>query len=69
MPNLGGLKLERRHLLMKIVTLIAIYAVSIWAKAMNKRTNRTLIEPAYRRSALRVISVFLTVFTDRAQPW
>ena len=33
---------------------------------MNKRTYRTVIEAAYRRSALRAISAFRTVSTDAA---
>ena len=61
MPNLGGPKQERRLLLMKVVTSIAIYAAP-----MNKRTYRTGIEAAYRRSALRVISAFRRVLTDAA---
>ena len=63
-PNVGGSKQERRRLLMKVVTLIAIYAVPIWAGAMDKRTDSAGIKAAYRRSALRVISAFRTVPAD-----
>ena len=45
---------------MKVVTLIAIYAACIWAGAMDKRTYRTGMAAAYRRSAFR------TVYTDAA---
>ena len=40
MPNLGGPKQERKRLLMKVVTSIAIFAAPIWAWAMDKRTYR-----------------------------
>ena len=66
MPNLGGPKQERRRLLMKVVTSIAIYAAPIWAGAMDKRSYRTGMDAAYTRSALRVISAFRTVSTDAA---
>ena len=55
MPNLGCPKQERRLLLMKVVTSIAIHSVRIKAGTMNKRNYRIGIEAAYRRSVLRVI--------------
>ena len=66
MPNLGGPKQERRRLLMKVVTSIAIYAAPIWTGAMDKRSYRTGMDAAYRRSALRIISAFRTVSTVAA---
>ena len=51
---------------MKVVTSIAIYAAPIWDWAMDKRSYRTGIDAAYRRSAFRVISAFHTVSTDAA---
>ena len=52
---------------MKAETLtIAIYAAAIWAGAMDKRSYRTRMYAAYRRSALRVISAFRTASTDAA---
>ena len=46
---------------MKVVTSIAIYAAPIWAGAMDKRTYKTGMYAAYRRSALKVISAIRTV--------
>ena len=51
---------------MKVVTSVEIYAALIWAGAMDKRTYRTGMDAAYRRSALRVISASRTVSTDAA---
>ena len=66
MSNIGGPKQERRLLLMKVVTSVALYGAPIWAAAMIKRTYRIGVEEAYRRSALRDISAFRTVLTDAA---
>ena len=66
MPNLGDPKQGERWLLMKIIAPIAIYSAPIWAWTMNQRTYRPGIKAAYRRSALRVISVFRTVSIDAA---
>ena len=66
MPNLGGPKLKRRLILMKVVTSTAKYSAPIWAGAMNKMIYRIGIEAAYRSSVLRVISAFRTVLTDAA---
>ena len=52
MPNLEGPKQERRLLLIKVVTSIAVYAAPMWAAAKNKRIYRIGMEAAYRRSAL-----------------
>ena len=51
---------------MKLVTTIAIYVAPIWDRAMDKRTYRTGIDAAYRRSALSVLSSFQAVSTDAA---
>ena len=48
------------------MTSIAIYAGLIWAGAMDKRTYRTGMDAAYRRSVLRVIFASCTVSTDAA---
>ena len=55
----GGLKQDRRRLLMKIVTLIAIYAAPIWAGAINNSTYRTGIDAAY--ISFRTVSTDATV--------
>ena len=66
MPNLGGPKQERRRLLMKVMTSIAVYAAPIWAKAMDKSPYKSGMNAAYRRSALSVISAFRMVSKNAA---
>ena len=51
---------------MKVVTSIAIHTGPIQPGAIDKRSYRTGMDAAYRRSALRVIFAFRTVSTDAA---
>ena len=66
MHNLGGLKQEKRRLLMKVVTSIAIYRTVIWVDVIDKRTYRVGIHAAYRRSTLSVNFAIRMVSTDVA---
>ena len=66
MPNLGGPSQEKRQLPLRVIRSIALHAAPIWAQAMDKKSYRIGVDGAYRRSALRVVSVFCTVSTDAA---
>ena len=59
MPNVGGLKQNRRALL--AFTSVIMYGIAIWAGTLQTQETRRKVTSVCRLSALRVASAYRTV--------
>lgn len=55
MPNIVGTRINRRLLIARVVKYILLYAVPVWARALNNTTNQRKVSSANRPTA-RILS-------------
>lgn len=65
MPNIGGPKEQRRHLLVSVVHSVLLYGAPIWADSLtySKPCTEVMIR-TQRRAALRKACAYQTVYND-----
>ncbi|XP_033225991.1 uncharacterized protein LOC117178675 [Belonocnema kinseyi] len=64
MPNIGGPRPSKRHILVSVVQSQLLYAAPIWHKALRKRHLRRKLERVQKLAGIRVASAYRTVSTE-----
>lgn len=67
LPNIGGPDSEKRKLLTSVAYSIILYAAPVWAKCIQRKKYRDILERMQRRLAIRVCSAYRTTSTAALQ--